>query len=271
MVRGKVWEEGTIVKMEELNINHRSPDSTGQFSPLSNVSSIEDYEDDDYVEVFGSTLVKPGSLTPYTDATQSKKKTAHVKRPMNAFMVWAQMERRKIVRRQPNLHNADISKYLGKRWKNMSAAERAPYEEEAAKLAEFHRQQWPEYKYKPRKKGKGAAVVSKTVKKTSGATKRSKSKRQLGHSSDDDVDDDAADAALHRLNPHSRTNMKVTQGNNSVNLSHLSLSLTINEQFLDKQRQQQRAGAARDTFAAQARVSLYILFVSYCEQTTIIY
>jgi len=110
--------------------------------------------------IFGSMSVQAESRTPYSDATRCKKITSHVKRPMNAFMVWSQIERRKIAAVQPDIHNAEISKHLGRRWRLLSEADRVPYICEADRLRELHLREYPGYKYRPRKKQKCDAKQS---------------------------------------------------------------------------------------------------------------
>jgi hypothetical protein len=41
-----------------------------------------------------------------------KSSKSHIKRPMNAFMVWAQAARRELSRVHPTLHNSQLSKKL---------------------------------------------------------------------------------------------------------------------------------------------------------------
>lgn len=79
---------------------------------------------------------------------------------MNAFMVWSQLERRKIIEVTPDKHNAEISKELGRRWKLLPEDARQPYIDEAERLRILHQKEYPDYKYKPRKKPKSASSPS---------------------------------------------------------------------------------------------------------------
>lgn len=138
----------TITIKSEL-VNLDSP------QPQEILISSDSHQSEGEKKDFGSMSINPKSVTPYSDATKCKKNaTSHVKRPMNAFMVWSQIERKRISEVAPEVHNAEISKRLGARWKNLDTEARKPFIDEAERLRLLHLKEYPDYKYRPRKKAK---------------------------------------------------------------------------------------------------------------------
>lgn len=119
---------GTNSSMSQDDSDSDAPSSPtgsdGHGSLLSSLGKKLDAEDDDRfpacIRDAVSQVLKgyDWSLVPMpVRGNGALKNKPHVKRPMNAFMVWAQAARRKLADQYPHLHNAELSKTLGKLWR----------------------------------------------------------------------------------------------------------------------------------------------------------
>lgn len=72
----------------------------------------------------------------------------HVRRPMNAFMIFSQKERPLIHQEFPNCDNRAVSKMLGKRWYSLNSCEKKKYHEIASQLKRDHFKANPNWKWR---------------------------------------------------------------------------------------------------------------------------
>ncbi|OAD76809.1 hypothetical protein PHYBLDRAFT_93327, partial [Phycomyces blakesleeanus NRRL 1555(-)] len=68
-----------------------------------------------------------------------------LKRPPNAYLLFNRFMRSKLLKVNPNLSVAEISKSVSAQWKELSEKERKPYNQEASRLKQEHMDMHPNF------------------------------------------------------------------------------------------------------------------------------
>lgn len=102
------------------------------------------------VDPMSQTFLRMPHMYHSLQAQMQQSNSPKVKRPMNAFMIWARLYRSTIAKRYPNANNAEISVKLGEIWNELSTEQQRPYFDEASRLKEQHRTEHPNWVYQPR-------------------------------------------------------------------------------------------------------------------------
>ncbi|OWF36187.1 protein capicua homolog isoform X3 [Mizuhopecten yessoensis] len=104
----------------------------------------------------------------------------HVRRPMNAFMIFSKRHRHMVHQRHPNQDNRTVSKILGEWWYALGPKEKQKYHDLAYQVKEAHFKAYPDWKWCSKERKKSSTIASQLK-------QRSSTGRRL--SSTDDMED----------------------------------------------------------------------------------
>ncbi|KAF7216737.1 transcription factor 7-like 1-B [Nothobranchius furzeri] len=96
-------------------------------------------------EPAGSSGYQPGKMTSVAEHEKEEEKKPHIKKPLNAFMLYMREERPKVVALCKVKESATINQILGQRWHSLSKEEQAKYYEMARKERLLHSKLYPNW------------------------------------------------------------------------------------------------------------------------------
>uniref|UniRef100_A0A914D6L6 HMG box domain-containing protein n=1 Tax=Acrobeloides nanus TaxID=290746 RepID=A0A914D6L6_9BILA len=112
--------------------------------------------DEDYGE-----FRHPDDLPKTPRTPKTPRDGPHIRRPMNAFMIFSKRHRAVVQEKFPNKDNRTVSKILGEWWYSLSTEEKQEYHELASEVKEAHFKAHPDWKWCNRERQKsGSAQIN---------------------------------------------------------------------------------------------------------------
>ncbi|KAF5886679.1 Transcription factor SOX-30 [Clarias magur] len=114
-----------------------------------------------------TSLAQPPSATDNLKTSKGKDRNSRIKRPMNAYIIWARKQRSVVAKAYPNASAAEVSEQLGIEWRKLSEDQKMPYYLEASRLKWEHSLQFPDWEYKPHRQKRKQVCLDEAAPETS--------------------------------------------------------------------------------------------------------
>ncbi|KAK4514850.1 uncharacterized protein ATC70_002455 [Mucor velutinosus] len=99
---------------------------------------------------------------PKMNITKTQSRKSVIPRPLNSFMIFRMEHQASVSKEYPGATHQDISKKLSMKWKELTAEERQEYYTKALAAKEEHKLQYPDYKYRPRRRCETPKKIKKS-------------------------------------------------------------------------------------------------------------
>ncbi|RUS78207.1 hypothetical protein EGW08_014021, partial [Elysia chlorotica] len=138
-------------------------------TPVEPIVKADDDPDEGDDDVFEEVTESPKktqtkrrsqSLSALKDEKQPRKVKDHIRRPMNAFMIFSKKHRALVHEQHPNQDNRTVSKILGEWWYALAPDQKQSYHDLAAKVKEAHFKAHPDWKWCSRDRKRSSTIAA---------------------------------------------------------------------------------------------------------------
>jgi hypothetical protein len=140
---------------EKVSSHQQQQQQTSQMYHLTPVMSKQQP-----IKTKGTTTTTTTAVKTEKHERETKKKE-HIRRPMNAFMLFSKELRGAVHKRHPKKDNRSVSKLLGEMWNGLKDGEKAKFQQQAADLKEQHYKDHPDWKWSNKDRRRSAKVSQK--------------------------------------------------------------------------------------------------------------